>query len=408
MLTNRSLSRLIVIYLMLLVISFSCKKDDQEHDYSYFVSKKLEYSYDKEYIKSMIGPISGSIPEITGLTSRVISDISIYSIVYKTTVDGRKINASGLVCVPLVKGDYPVISFQNGTNTVNANAPSVAPVNYQLIGLVASMGYVVVVADYPGFGESADLPHPYLVKEPMVQSMVDLLYTVNELPGVELPGLTIKNEYYLMGYSLGGWATLAFHKELELNYSEDFDLKGSLCGAGPYNIMLLLQNIVEMPEYHMPVYIAYILNAYKSYDQFTNPVSDIMNEPYASRVSTLFNGILGMNQINAQLTTSISELLKSEFLTGFETSAQYSSVRQALKDNSISGWKTQVPLRLVHGSGDTQVNPISTEDIYSQMIAAGTSSDIIEKVIVPGDHGDAAVPAIVQGIFFIQELSGQK
>ena len=404
---DRSLSRLTALCIILLVISFSCKKDDQEHEYSYFISKKLEYSYDKEYIKSMIGPISGSIPEVAGLTSRVISDISIYSIVYKTTVDGREIHASGLVCVPLSDGDYPVISFQNGTNTVNANAPSVNPANYQLIGLVASMGYVVVVADYPGFGESADLPHPYLVKDPMVQSLVDLLYTVNELPGVEMPGLTIKNEYYLMGYSLGGWATLALHKELELNYSDDFDLKGSLCGAGPYNILLLLQNMVDMPTYHMPVYIAYILNAYKSYDQFTNPISDILNDPYASRVSTLFNGIMGMNQINAQLTTSISELLKPGFLTGFETSPQYASVRQALIANSISGWKTNVPLRLVHGSGDTQVDPVSTEDIYNQMITAGTSAEIIEKVIVPGDHGDAAVPAIVQGIFFIQELRGQ-
>ena len=124
-------------------------------------------------------------------------------------------------------------------------------------------------------------------------------------------------------------------------------------------------------------------------------------------MNTLFNGILGMNQINAQLNTSISDLLKPGFLTGFETSPQYASVRQALIDNSISGWKTNVPLRLVHGSGDTQVDPVSTEDIYSQMIAAGTSAEIIEKVIVPGDHNDAAVPAIVQGIFFIQELSGQ-
>ena len=404
---NKSLSRLTALFLILVVISYSCKKDDQELEYSYFVSKKLEYSYDKEYIKSMIGPISGSIPEVAGLASQVISDISIYSIVYKTTIDGREINASGLVCVPLANGDYPVISFQNGTNTLNSNAPSVAPANFQLIGLVASMGYVVVVADYPGFGESANLPHPYLVKEPMVQSLVDLLYTVNELPGVELPGLTIKNEYYLMGYSLGGWATLALHKELELNYSDDFNLKGSLCGAGPYNILLLLQNMVDMPTYHMPVYIAYILNAYKSYDQFANPVSDILNEPYASRVSTLFNGTLGMNQINAQLTNSISDLLNPGFLTGFETSPQYASVRQALIDNSISGWKTNVPLRLVHGSGDTQVDPVSTEDIYSQMIAAGTSAEIIEKVIVPGDHSDAAVPAIVQGIFFIQELAGQ-
>ena len=404
---NRSLSKLVGLYLIILAVSFSCKKDEQEHEYSYFVSKELVYSYDKEYIKSMIGPISGSIPEVSALASKVISDISIYKIVYSTNVDGRQINASGLVCVPLAQGEYPVISFQNGTNTINANAPSEAPANFQLIGLVASMGYVVVVADYPGFGESSALAHPYLVKDPMVQSLVDLLYAVKELPGKELPELKIKNEYYLMGYSLGGWATLALHKELELNYNNDFKLKGSLCGAGPYNILLLLQNMVDKPSFHMPVYIAYILNAYKSYHQFSNPVSDILNEPYVSRTMTLFDGSLGMNQINAQLTTSIDELLTTGFRSGFETAPQYAPVRQALIDNSISGWKTNVPLRLVHGSGDTQVDPVSTEEIYIEMVEAGTSTDLIEKVIVPGDHSEAAVPAIVQGIFFINELRDQ-
>ena len=40
---------------------------------------------------------------------------------------------------------------------------------YQLVEIIASLGYVVVIADYPGFGESSQIPHPYLIKEPTVQ-----------------------------------------------------------------------------------------------------------------------------------------------------------------------------------------------------------------------------------------------
>jgi len=140
------------------------------------------------------------------------------------------------VCVPAKPGDYPVLSFQNGTNTLNASAPSEFPsdYSYQMIELIASLGYIVVISDYPGFGASASIPHPYLVKEPTVRSLVDNFYAVKELALSELQGINLINEYYLLGYSQGGWATLALHKALENEYSEDFDLIGSACGAGPY------------------------------------------------------------------------------------------------------------------------------------------------------------------------------
>lgn len=396
-----------VLFIFLAVVT-SCKKDSQGPDYTYFVSKELVVNFSKTYINNLLNTVSGSIPEVNSLKPLVTSDVDIYRMVYKTTINNNQIDASGLVCVPVTPGDYPVLSFQNGTNTLNANAPSEFAINYpyQLIEIIASMGYVVVIADYPGFGESARIPHPYLVKEPTVRSLVDMLLAVNELNGRELPGITIKNEYYLLGYSQGGWATLALHKAMELDYSDDFNLKGSACGAGPYNISLLLQGMVSVPTYPMPVYMGYILSAYTSYNQFTNPVTDIFNEPYATRLSTLYTGLLTSDQINSQLTTSIPGLLTPDFLSGFTDSPKYASVREALNNNSIAAWHSFKPLLLIHGEKDTQVNPVSTENMYSGMIQAGTSADLCKKVIVPGvDHGDGVAPCMIQGILFLRSLS---
>ena len=149
----------------------SCTKDEKTKDYTYYISKESSVSYTKEYITNMIDLVSVSYPEASGFKPYVVSDVSIYRIVYKTTVNGEEINASGLVCVPATSGSYPVLSFQNGTNTINSEAPSEFPLNYtyQLIESLASMGFVVVIADYPGFGESSQIPHPYLVKEPYCQ-----------------------------------------------------------------------------------------------------------------------------------------------------------------------------------------------------------------------------------------------
>jgi hypothetical protein len=278
-----------------------------------------------------------------------------------------------------------------------------------MVELIASMGYVVVIADYPGFGESSGIPHPYLIKEPTVRSLIDLLYSAKEMVNSEFPGITIKNEYYLLGYSQGGWATLALHKAMELDYSSDFNLKGSSCGSGPYDILQLLQGMVNKPTYPMPYYLAYIYNAYSDYNQFTNPATDIFNEPYASRVSTLFTGLLTSDQINSQLTTSIPGLISADFISGFLTSAKYSPVRAALTSNSISAWHTTRPVLFVHGGNDTQVDPVSTENFYNAMIQAGTSTEICTKIVVPGvNHSDGAVPCMLKGILFLNGLRNSK
>lgn len=399
----------ISIVLFLTVIT-SCTKDDQKTDHDYFVSKNLVLTYKKDNISNLIDLASIALPEVSGLKPLLVNDVNVYKIVYKTTIAGEEVNASGLICVPVAAGEYPVLSFQNGTNTVNAEAPSASPTNltYQLVEIIASMGYIVVIADYPGFGESAQIPHPYLVKEPTVQSLVDLLYTAKEIGSSEFPGITFKNEYYLLGYSQGGWATLALHEALEQDYPVDFNLQGVSCGAGPYNITLLLQRIAGRTTYPMPSYFAYIINAYTAYNQFTNPATDIFNQPYASRLSGLFNGTLNLGQINSQLTTSIPGLLTPGFVTGFETDPKFAPVRTALVNNSIKEWHTNIPLLLTHGANDSQVFPEATENMYNAMISAGTSAAVIKKELVPGlDHTDGAIPCMIKGILFINSTNSQ-
>jgi pimeloyl-ACP methyl ester carboxylesterase len=395
-----------VTFILLGGLLFSCTKEE-DSSFSYFVSKEEKLILSASYINNFINEASAIYPEVNSLKQNIINDVIIYKLVYRTTVKGEKVNASALICVPSIPGEYPVISFQNGTNTVDARAPSNYAIDpaYQMIEIIASMGYIVLLADYPGFGESVNIPHPYLVKEPIVQSLVDLLYAAKEIPGDELGGVTLKDEIYLLGYSQGGWATLALHKALELDYSNDFNLVASACGAGPYNIYSLLQAIAMTSVYPMPVYFAYIVNAFSYFNQFSTPVNQIFNDPYAGRLGTLFNGNLSLGQINNQLTTSIPGLLQNEFITGFESDLKYLPVRDALIRNSIMGWKTNKSILLLHGTGDTHVYPSATEDLYTEMINAGSSPQICKLELIPGlDHGEAAVLSMVKGLIFLTGL----
>jgi pimeloyl-ACP methyl ester carboxylesterase len=404
---RRSILRISAIVFITFTIVSSCRKENKGSDYSYFLSKELSVSYTSESIIALLDFASNNTPELSSIKPLVISDVDVYKVVYRTTLNGSKIDASGLVCVPSTPGKYPVISFQNGTNTLNNNAPSesISDSYYRLIEIVASLGYVVVIADYPGFGESVQVPHPYLITEPTVTSLVDLLFAARELAGNDLPGIELKNEYYLLGYSQGGWATLALHKALELGYSTEFNLRGSACGSGPYNIYQFAGEMIDSASYAMPVFLGYLVNAYSAYNQFSNPVSEIFNEPYASRVPALYSGLLSSVEINNQLTTSIEALITSSFLSGFSSSPDFESVHEAFINNSISGWHSYIPLMFIHGGDDTYLDPVSTENIYTEMVQAGTSIDICKKVIVPGiGHADGIVPCMVKSVLFLYNL----
>jgi pimeloyl-ACP methyl ester carboxylesterase len=384
----------------------SCKKSE-DLQYEHFVSKELLTSYSTLYINILLDIASSTYPELSTLKQHISHPVDIYRVVYKTELNNTEINASGLLCVPSDKGDFPLLSFQNGTNTMNAYAPSEYPSNpsYQFVEVIAAIGYVVLIPDYPGFGESADRAHPYLIKEPTVRSIFDMLLTAKEMDPEELPDITISDAVYIAGYSQGGWATLALQEALEKDYPGEFNLKGSVCGAGPYDMNLLFGSMIGSDSYPMPVYIGYIINAYKAYNQFTNPVSDILKEPYASRLGSLYTGSLTSDQINAQLTTSIHDLFTDSFLSGFGSAAKYASITSSLAGNSVAGWKSSIPMLLIHGGGDRSVNPITTESIYNAMIGAGTSPQTCTKEILPGlDHGDAVIPVMIKGLQFIMNL----
>lgn len=395
---------LITLILIITTIFSSCSKDDGTGDNRYLVSYELKLALLPEFVTNIITGVSSVYPELNTLSGYLEYGVDVYRVVYRTTLKGRTINASGLICVPRTPGKYPVLSFQNGTNTLDSDAPGNNPAGglTMMIECIASMGYIVVIPDYPGFGASASEVHPYLIAEPVVKSITDMFYALGEFCNSGIPGVEVLNEYYLMGYSQGGWASLVLHKALEQEYGDVFRLEASACGAGPYDLSLLVSNIIGAASYQMPVYLGYIVNSFSVYKEFTNPVTDIFNEPYASRLVSLYDGTQSAGTINSQLTTNITSLVNPAFISGFSSDIKYTSVREAFIRNGISAWKTGVPLLLVHGGADKTVAPVVTNAMYDAMITAGTNADIFKKYIISGaDHEDGVIPFAVEAMLFL-------
>lgn len=403
----KSISKIILLAAIVqLLISQSCRKEtDPLDDNEYLLSVTREVTMTKENVITLVNLGATQIPQISEILPDIQSGVIVYSITYKTSFMGEDVIASGLIAIPSVPGTYPILSFQNGTNTLHSNAPSVNPYYpaYQLLQCIASSGYVVVIPDYLGFGASDNMVHPYLHKESTVQTIIDMFYAMQEFDEDIAKDIKVSNEFFLVGYSQGGWATLALLKEVENNYQADFTVKAASCGAGPYDLGYFNSYILGQGTYPMPVFLAYIANAYSEYDLYANPLSDLFNDPYAGRIPGLYDGQHDDSQINDQLNVNISVLFRAAYISGYSTSPAYQGVRDALADNSITGWDCSVPLLFIHGTADNYVIPELSSRMHTAMLNAGADPLKCLYITLDGlDHSEGAVPAVLGALEFFK------
>ena len=169
-------------------------------------------------------------------------DVTSYRLTYMTTdKNGMPVKASGLVSVPIktVVVASPVLSYQHATTFHDDQAPSrkVEAVEPPLV--LASLGYIVVSPDYVGFGASKGVEHPYLTATPAARAVIDMLAAAQKWRLRE--GVADNGQLFLVGYSEGGYATIAAHRALQATNSSHLrQLVSSIPGAGPYHVGVTL------------------------------------------------------------------------------------------------------------------------------------------------------------------------
>jgi pimeloyl-ACP methyl ester carboxylesterase len=405
---NTSIFKLILFFLLVSIFS-GCdvnNNDDIKQEDKYLVSFDKHATYTVTQIKSQLNMYVIIYPELKAIVDNLQHGVEVYKITYKTKFKDKEIIASGLVSVPQTSGTYPVISYQNGTNTQHSNAPSVNPNDqlFQMLEFVASTGFIVSVPDYLGFGSSANMFHPYYDMKSTNESTTDMIRAVKELANNYLEAVP-KSDLFIMGYSQGGWATMQLQKYIEENFSSEFKLRASACGAGGYDVSYINDYILGQTDYPMPYYIGYMIHSFVKLGDVTNLPADIFKSPYSDRILTLYNGTKSGDEINAQLTTKIADLFTAEYRSGVKTNNKFSSVVSTLSKNSISAWKTNVPTMILHGTADTYVPYQGSENIYNDFLAKGVSKSNVSLVPFPGlGHTTAIIPSGVASISWFIDI----
>ena len=381
---------LLFLFLCLLIIS-SCSEDDATPKNVVLVESTRILSRSANELKTFLNASPVKID-----ANELKYDVDIYKVTYTTSYKGATINASGLVILPKTTDKVGMLSFQHGTIVAQSEAPStLAIANTQLIlyAALGSAGFIGVIPDFIGFGESKNNFHPYYVEEATATAVIDNLKAAQEL--AREYDVNFNKKLFLAGYSQGGYATMAAHKAIETDDLDGFELIASFPASGGYDVKGMQEYLFAQQTYDQPHYIAYVALSYQSYYNWTGTLPEFFKEPYATRLPSLFNGTNTTSNINDQLTIKIPDLVQTDLIQNINTTAKYQYLVTAFNENSLLDWTPKTKMYMYHGNADTTVPYQNSVETYNHLINNGASTDVVTFTTLPGaDHGSGIFPYV--------------
>jgi pimeloyl-ACP methyl ester carboxylesterase len=312
-----------------------------------------------------------------------------YKLTYNTNFKGNTIKASGLLMVPVgITGPAPMISLQHGTTFIKEDAPTTSG-GYTGMELFASAGYIGLMPDYIGYGESSEVFHPYYDKEHSAMTVIDMIKATKEFLTTEK--IAFNEQLFLAGYSEGGYVTLAAAHELETNADHKLSVTAVAAGAGGYDLKQMLSGISTNAYYSYPSYLAFVMKSYNETYNWKKPLSYFFSVKYADSVQTYLNGEHEGWTINSRLSTDLNKLFDPEFYTRLKDSAGEPELKEAIRNNSVGGWNTSIPTRLYHGTKD-EIIPYSNSEATLKNFREAGSSGVTLTPIPNGTHGSSFLP----------------
>jgi pimeloyl-ACP methyl ester carboxylesterase len=322
-------------------------------------------------------------------------EVKWYQVVYETIdpVGGRTTASGGLFLPQGVGRSLPLFSYSHGTTTYTNDVASIYNSGEYPVGLVfASTGYATVLPDYLGMGSSPGF-HPYVHARSEASAGVDMLRAARNFCASNSVGLN--GQLFLAGYSQGGHAAMALHRELEQYHTNEFTITASAPMAGPYDMSgVELNDLLSSRCPPNPYYYAYILVAYQSVYALASGWTELLLAPYNSTLPPLFNGNTSGGTISSYMPAcNMSSMLTPALLSSL-TNDPGSPVLQALRDNDLDHWKPVAPMTLYQCDGDQDVLFANLQVAYSNFVALGATQVQWSDPLPGADHGGCYLPSL--------------
>ena len=373
--------------------------------------------------------------------------LEMQKVVYQSTgADGKVHSMTGLLILPRAilgigdKPKVPILMYQHGTEVYRAYSPSQylshrnRPKDYpdvMVAAAIAATGYAVAMVDYEGMGDNTDA-QTHVVGATLAQQVIDLLRASRDIIATSSSPCTWNSQLFLMGYSEGGYVTMATTRELQQpKYAAEFTVTASAPLSGPHDLSGVMRGVIlSGSTFKSPYFVPMLLTSYNyAYGGRTTLFSPgfAMLPPYNSTIPPLFNGnwqsdliseAMGMtfNPVNlivpkSTLTQQFIDQLTLDTSPVVAFMKQNDSYRLPGQVNSV--WVPTVPIRMIHHKSDDLVPYGNSQVAFNAFSTAGAKNhffmgpgvELVEETVtisisndpVKTVHMSAAFPELSDG-----------
>ncbi|MBL7796996.1 MAG: T9SS type A sorting domain-containing protein [Saprospiraceae bacterium] len=338
--------------------------------------------------------------------------VKYYRITYTTNnLQGQLDTVSGLVCVPDDPTRiYPRVVYHHGTAGSKLGVPSFNVVSggEGVIGnLFAGMGYVAILPDLLGLGVS-DGFHPYVHAASESWVAADMLRV---LPAFAAQyGVHLNEQLFSTGYSQGGHSSMAFHRDVENTWQNEFEMTAAAHLSGPYSIAEVMRELILSDSvYFYPGYLPNTILSYQTvYGNLFGQLDEVFKQPYAAKIAEFYAGTISLSSLNDDLIDLLEanegasrplRMLQSDILQEIIADPGH-PFNVALKDNNVYAWAPEKPTRIFYCMADDQVPFRNSLVARDTMTARGAVNLAASDVNSAADHGGCVTPALTSTLLF--------
>jgi hypothetical protein len=244
--------------------------------------------------------------------------VKLYKVTYHSSIpeqNNKPVITTGLIAIPDTDiKELPLISYQHGTIFDQKWAPSAFDIAYEvhfMVSQFASQGYVLIAADYFGLEEASQLANSYLVESSSGQACMDMYHASLEV--LEQEGIS-KNNFFLSGWSQGGYNTMVFLRMLE---RQNIPVTAAFTAAAPVDPLLSISRGLFNPRaidaHFLVASLSNLIFSMEETHQSENFSSRYIQKKYYQTARNLFDFKISFEQFADSVPINFEEVFTEEF-----------------------------------------------------------------------------------------------
>ena len=430
-------------YLFILIgISFGLLQPAYAANFTYIATKSVDelnqvLSSERKNFLTEISPPRGYRLPAAQIARNAVD---LYRVEYDSVIPeqgNRPTKAYGLLAIPKDVGGValPFLSYQHGTVFGKYEVPSYAFLaddkmrydnSYETrlaVAQFAGNGYVVFAADYFGMGDSLE-PEGYMVKGSHQQACLDLYVQVKDWLATDKS--ISQDQFYLSGWSQGGYVTMAFLEKLEEN---GISVTAASTAAAPPDLFASFNGVIYQPRTLDKLWLDSTFSlsalAFQNYYQKPNLVEDLFKPKYIPSIhalyyrtyvtsdpletrknlETLIASLARYDEHRKEFVPDIAMLLKAEYQD--PSRFALSDFGQLAKNSEVYRWNFKTPVKMFYGLADEAVAPRVATLAADYQKAMGNSTLVVSKPVLKANHRATYLTASAKQVRWFSHFHGR-